>query len=121
MQRCGGDDSTEKLHYPVCSQEESIAIAELVATCPAELRQKVLDEIEGARQAGIIKTSLVPFARGVVLAISRGTFTVGHGMKVATQRERTRKQPTHTKTINLSMDPDVLNKGKTLIMRLNKR
>ena len=119
IESCGGDLSMQKLHYPICSQEESIAIAELVATCPPEFRQKALDEIEGARQAGIIKTSLVPFARGIALAISRGTFTVGHGMKVATQRERIRKQPTHTKSINLSMDPDVLNKGKTFIMRLN--
>ena len=121
IENCCGGDSVQELYYPVCSQEESIAIAELVRACPPELRQKMLDEIEGARQAGIIKTSLVPFARGIVLAISRGTFTVGHGMKVATQRERIRKQPTHTKTINLSMDPDVLNKGKTFIMRLNKR
>ena len=78
----------ENLHYPVCSQEESVAIADLVATCPTDLRQKALDEIEGARQAGVIKTNLVPFARGIVTAIHRGTFTVGHGTNIATLRQR---------------------------------
>src|SRR5574343_635224 len=78
----------EDLIFPKCTQNESIAIGQLIATCPAELRQIVLDEIEGARQAGVIKTNLVPFARGIMTAIARGTFTVGHGSKVLEQRNR---------------------------------
>lgn len=117
---CGGDDSIEKLHYPVCSQEESAAIAELMASCPAELRQKALDEIEGARQAGVIKTNLVPFARGIVTAISRGTFSVGHGSKVAMQRKRKAEQPKIKGLPSLAMDPETLNKGRNLLGRLGR-
>lgn len=58
----GGEASIEKLHYPVCSHEEISAIAELVVLCPVDFRQKALDEIEGSRQAEIIKINLVPFA-----------------------------------------------------------
>ena len=113
-----GDLSLEKLHYPICSQEESIAIAELVATCHPEFRQKALDEIEGARQAGVIKTNLVPFARGIVTAIHRGTFTVGHGTKVAAHRKRKSTNLLGPSTSELTLDPETLDKGKAFINRL---
>jgi hypothetical protein len=109
-----------KLHYPVCSQEESAAISEIMASCPAELRQKALDEIEGARQAGVIKTNLVPFARGIMTAISRGTFSVGHGTKVAMQRKRKAEQPKMKDQPSLTMDPETLNKGRNLLGRLGR-
>jgi DNA-binding transcriptional ArsR family regulator len=115
---CGGVVSIGKLHYPVCSQEESIAIAELVASCPPESRQKALDEIEGARQAGVIKTNLVPFARGIVTAIHRGTFTVGHGTKVASNRLKknsTRSSPILTE---IKLDSEALDKGREFINRI---
>ena len=108
----------EELHYPVCSQEESIAIAELVANCPPESRQNALDEIEGARQAGVIKTNLVPFARGVFQAVARGTFSVGHGPKVAAQRVHRASRQNHRNTADLTWDPVALNKGKAFINRL---
>lgn len=120
IESCGGDDSIEKLHYPVCSQEESAAIADLMASCPAELRQKALEEIEGARQAGVIKTNLVPFARGIVTAISRGTFSVGHGTKVAMQRKRKAEHPKIKGQPSLAMDPETLNKGRNLLGRLGR-
>jgi DNA-binding transcriptional ArsR family regulator len=114
----GGESTSEKLHYPVCSQEESIAIDELLTTCPAEYRQKALDEIEGARQAGIIKTNLVPFARGIVTAIQRGTFTVGHGTKVASNRQRKSTMQRNQIFSEIILDQDVLEKGKAFINRL---
>ena len=108
----------EELHYPVCSQEESIAIAELVATCQPEYRQKALDEIEGARKAGVIKTNLVPFARGIFTAIHRGTFTVGHGSKVAAHRKIKTASTANPRTSELTLDPETLDKGKAFINRL---
>ena len=118
IESCGGDLSIEKLHYPVCSQEESIAIAELVATCQPEYRQKALDEIEGARKAGVIKTNLVPFARGIFTAIHRGTFTVGHGSKVAAHRKIKSASKASPRTSELTLDPEALDKGKAFINRL---
>ncbi len=117
IESCSGGDFMEELHYPVCSQEESVAIAELVATCPPESRQNALDEIEGARQAGVIKTNLVPFARGIVTAISRGTFTVGHGTQVAMQRRRHLLQPKIPDQTKIVMDQETLNKGIALLNR----
>ena len=117
IESCCGGDLIEELHYPVCSPEESIAIAEIVGSCPAQLRQKMLDEIEGARQAGVIKTNLVPFARGIATAISRGTFTVGHGTKVTMQRRRQMEQPKAADQSKLTMDQETLNKGMALLNR----
>ena len=114
----GSDLSKEKLYYPICSQEESIAIAELVATCQPEFRQKALDEIEGARRAGVIKTNLVPFARGIVTAIHRGTFTVGHGTQVVAHRHRQSANRRPPSASELTLDPETLDKGKAFITRL---
>ncbi|MGV1016780.1 MAG: helix-turn-helix domain-containing protein [Fluviibacter phosphoraccumulans] len=117
IESCGGDLSIEKLHYPVCSQEESIAIADLVANCPANLRQKALDEIEGARQAGVIKTNLVPFARGIMTAIARGTFTVGHGIKVVDQRTIQAANNNRPDPSAILLDPEFIDKGKAFMNR----
>ena len=117
---CGGDDSIEKLHYPVCSQEECAAIAELMASCPAELRQKTLDEIEGARQAGVIKTNLVPFARGIVTAIHRGTFTVGHGAKISEQRHK-KSLATWPLPPQITLDPALIAKGTQFLKNVRSR
>lgn len=115
---CGGDPSTAKLHYPVCSQEEGVAIAELMASCPSELRQKALDEIEGARQAGVIKTSLVPFAQGIARAIHRGSFTVGHGTKVAASRQKKSENQMRPSTTKLCLDQEAIDKGNAFINRV---
>jgi len=120
VESCGGDISMNKLCYPACSVEESIAIGELVATCPAEFRQKALDEIEGARQAGVIKTNLVPFARGVFQAISRGTFTVGHGPKITAQRIQRTSRKVRPNPIELPFDPEAVTKGKAFMNRLTR-
>jgi hypothetical protein len=109
----------DELIFPKCTPEESIAIGELLTTCPVELRQKVLDEIEGARQAGVIKTSLVPFARGIMTAISRGTFTLGHGPKVASLRARIKKRENmHEKP--LKIDTKIQEKGAAFIAKIDK-
>lgn len=117
----GSGGCGEDLIFPKCTQNESIAIGQLIATCPAELRQLVLDEIEGARQAGVIKTNLVPFARGVIKALVRGTFTVGHGPKVLEQRNRQLRKviavgKSQTCT---SLDPKALTKGANFLEKIS--
>ena len=109
----------ENLIFPKCTENESIAIGQLLTTCPIGMRQVALDEIEGARQAGVIKTNLVPFARGIMMAIARGTFTVGHGSKVAAQRKQISflNCPKPTK---LLIDPCALNKGKAFMEGIGK-
>jgi len=105
---------------PKCTQEESIAIGELLTTCPAELRQKALDEIEGARQAGVIKTNLVPFARGIMTAISRGTFSIGHGTRVHTQRMNQAIRERNVHSGGCYKDPISQAKGAALMDKIKK-
>lgn len=118
IESCCGGDFMEDLHYPVCSEEESIAIAELVGSCPSQLRQKMLDEIEGARQAGVIKTNLVPFAQGIARAIHRGSFTVGHGTKVAASRQKKAENQIRPRTTKICLDQEAIDKGKAFINRV---
>ena len=118
IESSGGNLSKQNLHYPVCNQDERFAIGVLLESCPPEFRQKVLDEIEGARQAGVIKTNLVPFARGIVTAIHRGTFTVGHGTKVSAQRQRKTSNQTVQSSSSLTLDPEAIDKGQAFIDRL---
>ena len=115
---CG--EFSDRLVFPKCTQEEKIAIRELLVTCPVEFQQKALDEIEGARQAGVIKTNLVPFSRGIMTAIARGTFTVGHGPKVAAQRLRQQSHQNRRNKADIPMDSETLRKGKALLERLGQ-
>ncbi len=110
----------ENLIFPKCTENESIAIRQLLSECPAEMQQAALDEIEGARQAGVIKTNLVPFARGIMTAISRGTFTVGHGPTVAAQRMRQANRREQPNATDMPMGPDTLRKGKALLGSLGQ-
>ena len=110
----------ENLIFPKCTENESIAIHQILSDCPVEMQQAALDEIEGARQAGVIKTNLVPFARGIMTAISRGTFTVGHGPTVAAQRMRKASRREQPNATDMPMDPETLRKGKALLGSLGQ-
>jgi hypothetical protein len=109
------------LIFPKCTKNEIIAIGQLLTTCPIGMQQAALDEIEGARQAGVIKTNLVPFARGIMMAIARGTFTVGHGPKVIEQRNRQNRRMTSDSSNQISqlLDTKALSKGKALLEKVN--
>lgn len=80
------DPNQESLFWPKCSVEEKEAIAGLLEAIPGDKRQIFLDEIEGARQAGVIRTNPVAYAGGLVRAILGGTFAVGHSASVASKR-----------------------------------
>ena len=116
----GSGGCGENLIFPKCTENESIAIRQLLSECPAEMQQAALDEIEGARQAGVIKTNLVPFARGIMTAISRGTFTVGHGPTVAAQRMRKASRREQPNATDMPMDPETLRKGKAFLGSLGQ-
>ena len=85
------------------------------------MRQTALDEIEGARQAGVIKTNLVPFTRGIITAVSRGTFSVGHGSRVAAQRVKALNHQSRINAADLPKDQDAMNKGMAFINRLARQ
>ena len=121
MDSGGSGELSDHLVFPKCTKNESIAIGQLIAACPTEMRQIALDEIEGARQAGVIKTNLVPFARGIMTAIARGTFTVGHGSTVAAQRIKEANHRDRINPVDLPIDLDAMKKGMALINRLARQ
>lgn len=90
---CGGDSEIETnqttstdLSWPICSTEERSALTGILATLPRPQHQILLDELEGAREAGTIRKNLVLFAGALVRAMHNGTFTVGYSPAVAAKR-----------------------------------
>ena len=90
---CGGDSEIETnqtistdLIWPICSTEERSALTGMLATLPQTQHQILMDELEGARQAGTIRKNLVLFAGALVRAMHNGTFTVGYSPAVAAKR-----------------------------------
>ena len=72
-----------ELIFPTKAQAaEKVALSELLVHCPASYHQKVLDEIEGASRQNVIRNGLIPFARWLVLAVTRGEFTEHRGISV---------------------------------------
>ncbi len=66
------------------------AILRAISSCPAELRQQVVDELAGMHEKGTIRTDPARVVRGLVEATARGTFTFAAGVAVAAARERSR-------------------------------
>lgn len=101
---CSGDSEIETsqteaiadLIWPICSTEERTALTGILATLPQAQHQILLDELEGARQAGTIRKNLVLFAGALVRAMHNGTFTVGYSPAVAAKR---REQSQRSKTV----------------------
>lgn len=54
------------------------------------------------------------------MAIARGTFTVGHGPKVAAQRKRQASCQKKLNLTKLTMDPETLSKGMEFLGRLGQ-
>jgi hypothetical protein len=87
--RSGPDssDSFQDLHYPKVTPGELAELKNLMLICPNDLRQQVLDEIEGIRKAGAIKRSAISLANGLVKKAKVGEFSLSSGYSVQEQRE----------------------------------
>jgi hypothetical protein len=83
----GLNDNFENLVFPKAEPIELNRLANLVASCRPENRQGVLDEVEGARQRGTLRSGIVPFARSLVKAEGEGLFTESLGVAVRAARE----------------------------------
>lgn len=88
VERSSGQDLSvlKTLFYPKANAVEIEALVGLLADCPVDDRQGVLDEVEGARQKGALRLGIVPFARGLVKASREGRFTLSLGVAVAAGR-----------------------------------
>ena len=125
----GGCDDSENekpkpeqsnLIWPICSTEERDALAGILKTIPASQRQILLDETEGARRAGSIRSGLVPFAGGLVRAMLAGTFTVSQAPAVAARR---REQAAHREQVSVArsvptISNDDLARGQAVLTKI---
>lgn len=89
--RSGREEIFENLVFPKAEPVELQILADLVAGCRDENRQPVLDEVEGARQRGTLRSGIVPFARALVKAEAEGMFTASLGVAVRAARELAEK------------------------------
>lgn len=85
---CGDFDDLENLVYPLGTlPAERTALLKLLSDCPADSRQAVLDEVEGARVKKTLRTGIIPFARCLILATHTGDFSPSLGVAVLANRQ----------------------------------
>ena len=108
------------LIWPKCSPEEWDALAEILKTIPATQRQVLLDELEGARAAGKVRSGLMPFAGGLVRAMLKRTFTVGYSPAIAARRRE--QASNRDKTVYVRKPPDIttedLARGQAVLSKI---
>ena len=80
-------EQPKKLIYPNLTGKELKEIESILEFCRPEMRQDVLDEIEGIRLTGGIKRGAVPLARTLVKRVTTAEFALSAGVKVQAARE----------------------------------
>lgn len=103
----------EALRWPAWTQADKKSVGWLLQPIPVEVRQAVLDEVEGARIAGQIRKGLVSYAQGIVKAVVRGTFVPSVGQRVASRRQRAAVP----ENFSYMHEAKVLEKGRTILSR----
>lgn len=109
------------LVWPICSTEERSALTGILATLPRSQHQILLDELEGAREAGTIRKNLVLFAGALVRAMHNGTFTVGYSPAVAAKRrEKSQRAMTveSLRTFRPEIAADAAAEGRRLMEKI---
>lgn len=66
---------------------EKHQLLRILANCPTDERQAVLDEIEGASRRNTLRSGIVPFGRYLVSAVVNGTFNPNLGVGALAARE----------------------------------
>lgn len=74
------------LIYPPIRDAEREVIAQMLAGCPVDIHQQLLDELAGAIRHQKIR-SIVLYARALVRAAAEGRFTPGFGVGIAAARQ----------------------------------
>lgn len=90
---------SQELYYPQVSTKELADLKKLIPLCRIDVRQDVLDEVEGIRQCGGIKRGVVPLARALIAKVASDEFSLSVGHGVLAQRE---KRQQHALAIQVS-------------------
>lgn len=84
------NDQCELLTYPDVTAGEMVELQQLILECNTHARQDVLDELEGYRRSGKLRSGIVGLARTLVTKANEGGFSLVKGHAV--QAERARRQ-----------------------------
>lgn len=82
------NDQCELLTYPDVTSAEVVELQRLVLECRADARQDVLDELEGYRRFGKLRSGIVGLARTLVTKANEGGFSLVKGHAVQAERAR---------------------------------
>jgi hypothetical protein len=77
-----------ELKYPKAAPNEILDIQELILECDVHARQEILDELEGYRQSGEIRSGIVGLAKTLIRKAKDGKFSLNKGHTVQAERAR---------------------------------
>lgn len=84
-------DGVRELHYPKVRPDELNALKKLILRCRIESRQDILDEVEGIRKAGAIRSGPVGLAKDLIDKLATGDFSPSAGLSVRHERQTRRR------------------------------
>jgi hypothetical protein len=76
------------LIYPSATSNEIAELQQLILECNAQARQDVLDELEGYRRSGGIRSGILPLAGRLIELANEGKFSLAKGHVVQAERAR---------------------------------
>ncbi len=76
------------LMYPSALPSEIVELQQLILQCDAEARQDILDELEGYRRSGKIRSGIVGLAKTLIKGAEQGKFSLAKGHAVKAERAR---------------------------------
>lgn len=82
------DEPCDALTYPNVTSAEVVELRELILDCKAHARQNVLDELEGYKRSGKVRSGILGLARTLITAANQGSFSLVKGHAVQTERAR---------------------------------
>lgn len=84
----GGSCGLDEIVFPAClTPTEKTAVESMLVGCPRAYRQDVLDELDGYKRAGEVRSSAIALTRQLIEAAKAGTFTLNRGVAVKDARE----------------------------------
>jgi len=96
----------EALVYPsTVTTAEKAAMETLLAPCPADKRQPVLDELTAAITAGVIKRGPIPYLRALTTAAQEGRFVPNLGINISSARKARAERVVREQQIALAPTP----------------
>jgi hypothetical protein len=110
------------LIFPAFLATEIEELRQLVCVLPEQSAQDILDEIEGYRRGGKIKTGPIPLAQTLIRALNKRTFQISKGVAVKSARAADARHLTENKEYleNTKPPADTQAKDCLLVARINE-